>query len=139
MIQLKIAELALNNNISLILWWSTNCVYRTSKRKRNFARRNKTDLGPRWQIETSLKIEDLRTNKTTGKLSSEVYVDFTYFFFLNKLKIVENTKTNKKNQNIRIRLRIKGPLEIHRPLLGSPRPGPMYRMDLTLMGSARCA
>jgi len=32
-------------------------------------RRNKTALGPRGQNETSLKIEDLRSNKTTGKLS----------------------------------------------------------------------
>jgi hypothetical protein len=33
--------------------------------KRNFARWNKTALGPRGQAETSLKIEDLRANKTT--------------------------------------------------------------------------
>jgi hypothetical protein len=37
--------------------------------KRNFARRNKTALGPQGQTETSLKIGDLRSNKTTGKLS----------------------------------------------------------------------
>jgi hypothetical protein len=37
--------------------------------KRNFARRNKTDLGPRGLAETYLKIEDLRSNKTTGKLN----------------------------------------------------------------------
>jgi len=30
-----------------------------------FARRNKTALGPRGQAETSLKIEDMRSNKTT--------------------------------------------------------------------------
>jgi hypothetical protein len=38
-------------------------------------------LGPRGQTETSLKIEDLRSNKTTGKLSydqqPEYYVNFT--------------------------------------------------------------
>ena len=32
--------------------------------KRNFAMRSKTDLGPRGQAEASLKIEDLRANKT---------------------------------------------------------------------------
>jgi hypothetical protein len=37
--------------------------------KRNFARRNKTVLGPGNRVDTSLKIEDLRSNKTTGKLS----------------------------------------------------------------------
>ena len=36
--------------------------------KRNLARQNKTALGPRGQTETSLKIENLRYNKTTGKL-----------------------------------------------------------------------
>jgi hypothetical protein len=30
---------------------------------------NKTALGPRGQTETSLKIEDLSSNKTSGKLS----------------------------------------------------------------------
>ena len=39
---------------------------------RNLARRNKAALGSRGQAETSLKIEDLRSNKTTGKLASEV-------------------------------------------------------------------
>ena len=33
--------------------------------KRNFASRNKTALEPQGQTETSLKIEDLRANKTT--------------------------------------------------------------------------
>ena len=37
--------------------------------KRNFPKQNKTALGPQGQAETSLKIEDLRSNKTTGKLS----------------------------------------------------------------------
>jgi hypothetical protein len=36
---------------------------------RGLARWNKTALGPQRQTETSLKIEDLRFNKTTGKLS----------------------------------------------------------------------
>jgi hypothetical protein len=40
-----------------------------SASKRNYARWNKTALGPRGQAETSIKIEDLRSNKTTGKLS----------------------------------------------------------------------
>ena len=37
--------------------------------ERNFTRRNKADLGPREQAETSLKIVDLRSNKTISKLS----------------------------------------------------------------------
>jgi hypothetical protein len=41
--------------------------------KRNFARWNKTSLAPQEQAETSLKIEDLRSNKTTGKLSFMLY------------------------------------------------------------------
>jgi hypothetical protein len=41
--------------------------------KRNFARWNKTSLAPRGQAETSLKIEDLRSNKTIGKLSFMLY------------------------------------------------------------------
>jgi hypothetical protein len=43
------------------------CMLRASNR--NFARRNKTASGPRGQTETSFKIENLRPNKTTGKLS----------------------------------------------------------------------
>jgi len=53
-----------------------NRVSRASKR--NFARRNKTALGPRGQAETSLKIEDLKSNKT------------------NNLKIVEITQKKLK-------------------------------------------
>jgi hypothetical protein len=41
-------------------------LYITRASKRNIARRN---IGAPWQIEISLKIEDLRSNKTTGKLS----------------------------------------------------------------------
>jgi hypothetical protein len=37
--------------------------------KRNFARQNKSVLDPVDRSDTSLKIEDLRSNKTTGKLS----------------------------------------------------------------------
>ena len=77
--------------------------------KRHNARRNKTTLNPRGLAEISLKIEDLRSNKTTNGLPgcnvnvsddqqpefrslSEFYINI----FLNKLKIVENTP---KNQN----------------------------------------
>jgi hypothetical protein len=42
-----------------------------------FAMRNKAASWSRRQDETSLEIEDLRSNKTTGKLSSEVQVNFT--------------------------------------------------------------
>ena len=62
-------------------------------------RRNKTAFGPRGQTETSLKMEDLLSNKTTGnfhKSRSEFYI----IIFLNKLKMVENThKKYEKNQN----------------------------------------
>jgi hypothetical protein len=44
-----------------------------SASKRNDARWNKTALGPRGQAETSIKIEDLRSNETTGKLSLMLY------------------------------------------------------------------
>ena len=37
--------------------------------KRNFARRNKDSFGAPGQAATSLKIEDLSSNKTIGKLS----------------------------------------------------------------------
>jgi hypothetical protein len=37
--------------------------------KRDYARRNKTDLGLWGQAESSIKIEDLRSNKTTGNPS----------------------------------------------------------------------
>ena len=74
--------------------------------KRNFARRNKTTSGSRGQTETSFKIEDLRPNKTTGKLSYDQQPEFRglsefyIIIFLNKLKIVENTPCKKwKNLN----------------------------------------
>ena len=44
-----------------------NELHRASKR--NYVGWNKNDSGPREQAETSLKIEDLRSNITTGKLS----------------------------------------------------------------------
>jgi hypothetical protein len=49
--------------------------------KRNCARRNKTALGPRGQAETSLKIEDLRYNKTTDK--------FGTFGYYNDLPVIQ--------------------------------------------------
>ena len=62
--------------------------------KSNFAKRNKTALVPRGQTEISLKIEDLRSNKTTDKEQPEFrsLSEFYKIIFLNKLKIVENTK-----------------------------------------------
>ena len=88
--------------------------------KRNFARRNKTALGLRGTAETLLKIDILRSNKTTiyvvqcndGLPGCNVNVsdnqqpefksliEFYILIFLIKLKIVENTnKEMKKNQN----------------------------------------
>jgi hypothetical protein len=60
----------------------------------NFARRNKTNLGPRGQAETSLKIE---------------YLSWKY--------------KKKRKEKIKIKrqwLKLWGPSEIHGPLLGSP-------------------
>jgi hypothetical protein len=51
--------------------------------------------------------------------------EFYIVIFLNKLKILENTKKYmKKNQNKTSMANAMGPSEIHRPLLGSPVPGP---------------
>jgi len=50
-------------------------------------------------------------------------------------KIVENTEKMRKKINIkRLWLRLWGPSEIHRPLIGSPDPGPMYRLNPPLIG-----
>ena len=53
--------------------------------KRHFSRWNKAALGPRGQTETSLKIEDLRSNKTTDKLSYDQQPEFRslseFYFF----------------------------------------------------------
>jgi hypothetical protein len=54
--------------------------------------------------------------------------------FLNKLKIVENAK--KKNHQKHLWLRIWGPSEIHRLILGSPGPRSMYRLNPPLIGLA---
>jgi hypothetical protein len=61
---------------------------------KNFARWNKTALVPRGQTEISLKIEDLRSNKTTDNQQPDLrsLSEFYKIIFLNKLKIVENTK-----------------------------------------------
>jgi hypothetical protein len=86
--------------------------------KRNFARRNKTASGPPRQTETSFKIEDLRPNKTTGKLSYDQQPEFRslsefyIIIILKKLKIVE-----------RVWLRLWGFSEIHGPLLVLRAPG----------------
>jgi len=54
-----------------------------------------------------------------------------------KLRIwVENTNKNKKNENIKIKRQWRqqcGPSEIHEPLLGSPGPEPMYRVNPPLI------
>jgi hypothetical protein len=55
--------------------------------------------------------------------------------FLNKLKIVENTKTSLKKIKIkRLWLRLWGHSEIQKPLLGSLGPGPMYWLNPLLIG-----
>ena len=61
--------------------------------------RNKTAFGTRGQTETSLKIEDLLSNKTTGNFHKSLR-EFYIIVFLNKLKMVENTHQKyEKNQN----------------------------------------
>ena len=59
--------------------------------------------------------------------------------YLNKLKIHYNIVENKKNKDEKIQikrlwLRLWGPSEIHRSLLGSPGSGPMYRLNTLLIG-----
>jgi hypothetical protein len=92
--------------------------------KRYFARRSKTALGYREQAEISLKIEDLKSNKTTDDQQSEFrsVSEFDIINFLNKLKIVENRKKNETIKIKRLWLRLWSPSEINRPLLGSPGP-----------------
>jgi hypothetical protein len=60
--------------------------------------------------------------------------EFYIIIFLNKLKIVENTKKEEQIKMKRLWLRLWGPSEIHGLLLGSPGPGPMYRLNPTLIG-----
>ena len=80
---------------------------------------------------TSLKIEELRSNKITGKLSYDQQPEFRslsefyIIIFLNKLKIVENAGTKIKIK----RLWLRRPSEIHRHFLASPGSGPMYRLN----------
>ena len=63
---------------------------------------------------------------------SEMYI----IIFLNKLIIVEKKKKYiyKKIKIKRLWRRLWDPSEIHRPLLGSPGPGPMYRLNPPLTG-----
>jgi hypothetical protein len=61
-------------------------------------------LGPRGQAETSLKIEDLRFNKTTGDDQQPEFRSLSAFYiiiFLKKLKIVVNTPQKMKKKKIR--------------------------------------
>ena len=110
--------------------------------KRNFARRNKTASGPRGQTETSFKIEDLRPNKTTGKLSYDQQPEFRslsefyIIIFLNKLKIVENTRKKWKNLNKTSMAKTMWPFRDSREPSCSPGPRPMYRLNSPLIGPA---
>ena len=58
--------------------------------KRSITRRNKTALVSRGQAETSLKIEDFKSIKPMVKFHRKLYI----IICLNKLNIVENSKTN---------------------------------------------
>ena len=53
--------------------------------KRNFGRQNNTALGPRGQAETSAKIKEFRSNKTTGKLSYGQQPEFRSLRVITKL------------------------------------------------------
>ena len=108
----------------------------------NFARRKKTASWPRGQAETSLKIEHLTSNKTTGNLSYDqqpgfrILSEFYVIIFLNKLKIVENIPKNEQIKIKRLWLRLWGPSVNHGPFLDSKGPEPMYRLNPSLIGSA---
>ena len=106
--------------------------------KRNFASRNKTVLGTRRQTETSLKIEDMRSNKTTGKHAYAQQPEFwtlsTFYIinFLNKLNIVENIpKKWKKNQNTKYIAM--GPFRDSQAPSWTPGTGRMYRLSPPLI------
>jgi hypothetical protein len=114
----------------------------TRASNRNFARRKKTASGPQGQTETSLKIEDLTSNKTTGNLLYDqqpgfrILREFYVIIFLNKLIIVENIPKNEQIKIKRLWLRLWGPSVNHGPFLGSPGPEPMYRLNPPLIGPA---
>ena len=59
--------------------------------------------------------------------------EFYIIIFLNKLKILENTKKIKIK---RLWLRLYGTSEFYMPLIMSPGPGPMYRLNLPLIDLA---
>ena len=63
--------------------------------KRNFGRQNNTALGPRGQAETSAKIEELRSNKTTGKLSYDQQPEFRSLRVITKLPNSEQSYKGK--------------------------------------------
>jgi len=62
--------------------------------------------------------------------------EFYIIIFLNRLKIVENTPKNGKIKIKCLWLRLSGPFEIQMPLLDTPGPGPMYLLNLPLIGPA---
>ena len=70
--------------------WSKVIERQTESSKIMFAKRNKAALRPRGQAETSLKIEDFKSIKPMVKFHRKLYI----IIFLNKLNIVENSKTN---------------------------------------------
>jgi hypothetical protein len=64
-----------------------------------------------------------------GKISSDIMLcrkKFRIIIFLNRLKIIENTKKKPlEHQNKTSMVKAMVPSEIHRPFLGSSDPGPM--------------
>jgi hypothetical protein len=62
-------ELCLGVTVFIVQHHMSNFTVTCKASKRNLARQNKIALGPRVQTETSLKIEDLWSNKITCKLS----------------------------------------------------------------------
>ena len=114
----------------------------TRASNRHFARRKKTASWPRGQAETSLKIEHLTSNKTTGNLSYDqqpefrILSEFYVIIFLNKLIIVENIPKNEQIKIKRLWLRLWGPSVNHGPFLDSQDPEPMYRLNPSLIGPA---
>jgi len=112
-------------------------IYYKQGLQEKFCKAEQDFFGAPGQAETSLKIEDLRSNKTTAanfhkcfiscaaEFPDNIYTKFYIIIFLNKLNIVENPLNKIKC----LWLRLWGPSEIHRPHFSSPGPGPMYRLN----------
>ena len=116
--------------VNLVFFVSIYHYHEGRASKKNFARRNKTALGPQGQTETSSQnwgFEAPGYNVNVGGDEQPEFRSLSEFYisiFLNKLKIKC------------LWLRLWGPSEIHRPLLCSLGPRLMYRLKPSLIGPA---